>query len=105
MSELGDTIIEVGPFAPGEEMGGLGMALHRSADLNELRDELIAGRKAVALLADLVDADPCCFDHNGGCQAHGYLSLEPGEKCPHERAKQLLVDLNQRADEHTEACR
>lgn len=45
---LADTIIEVGPFAPGEEMGGLGMALHRSADLNELRDELIELRAIVA---------------------------------------------------------
>ena len=26
--------------------------------------------------------EPCWFDHHGGCQAHGYLSLEPGEHCP-----------------------
>lgn len=37
------------------------------------------------------DGDPCSFDHHGGCQAHGYLSLEPGEKCPHAEAKELLA--------------
>lgn len=44
------------------------------------------------LISDLTDADPCHFDHHGGCQAHGYLSLEPGELCPHAEAKQLLND-------------
>lgn len=28
--------------------------------------------------------------HHGGCQAHGYLSLQPGELCPHQEAKNLL---------------
>ena len=44
------------------------------------------------LIADLVDPDPCSFDHHGGCQAHGYLSLEPGEVCPQAEAKQWLAD-------------
>jgi hypothetical protein len=43
------------------------------------------------LLADLIDPDDCWFDHHGGCQAHGYLSLKPGEKCPHAEAKELLA--------------
>jgi hypothetical protein len=48
------------------------------------------------LLADLVplddDAtDACWFDHHGGCQAHGYLSLELGEKCPVAEARELLA--------------
>lgn len=42
------------------------------------------------LLDDLADRDPCWFDHHGGCQAHGYLSLEAGERCPHARARELL---------------
>lgn len=42
------------------------------------------------LLDDLTDADDCCFDHHGGCRAHGYLSLEPGQTCPHAAAKALL---------------
>lgn len=44
-SHLGDLIIEVGPFVPGEELGGFGMALQRGADLNDLRNELIALRR------------------------------------------------------------
>jgi hypothetical protein len=43
------------------------------------------------LLESLVDDDPCWFDHNGGCQAHGYLALEPGEVCPQEELKRLLA--------------
>lgn len=42
------------------------------------------------LLESLTDRDDCWFDHDGGCQAHGYLSLKPGEMCPHAEAKQLL---------------
>lgn len=45
----------------------------------------------VDLLRSLVDEDNCWFDHHGGCQAHGFLSLEPGEKCPHAEAKELLA--------------
>jgi hypothetical protein len=48
-------------------------------------------RAALRLIADLVDSDDCWFDHHGGCQAHGYLSLEPGEKCPQQEAKELLA--------------
>lgn len=101
MSELGDTIIEVGPFAPGEEMGGLGMALHRSADLNELRDELIELRRLKA-----------------AAEAHGHFMVFVNfwndtatlDHVPCGTELQLgdgdtLADLNQRADEHTEVCR
>lgn len=42
-----------------------------------------------ALLAELTDPDPCRFDHHGYCQAHGYFETEP--KCPHARAKDLLL--------------
>jgi len=43
------------------------------------------------LLDSLIDADECWFDHHGGCQAHCYLSLEPGELCPMQEAKNLLA--------------
>ncbi len=46
----------------------------------------------VDLLNDLVDPDPCWFDHHGGCQAHGYISLQPGEVCPEEATKRLIAD-------------
>lgn len=42
------------------------------------------------LIRDLADPDPCWYDHHGGCQAHGYLSLERGERCPHAVAKELI---------------
>lgn len=57
-------------------------ALHRHKERAE---------RALNLIADLVDPDDCWFDHHGGCQAHGYLSLEPGEKCPQQEAKELLA--------------
>ncbi len=46
---------------------------------------------ALRLIRDLTDRDDCWFDHHGGCQAHGYLSLEPREKCPQQEAKELLA--------------
>ena len=45
----------------------------------------------VELLEALIDPEECCFDHHGGCQAHGYLSLEPGERCPQAEARELLA--------------
>ena len=50
--------------------------------------ELAAVREA---LHDHVDPEPCWFDHHGGCQEHGYLSLKPGEVCPSAAAKALLA--------------
>lgn len=47
--------------------------------------------KALRVLADVVDRDDCWLDHHGVCQAHGYLSLEQGEKCPQYEAKELLA--------------
>jgi hypothetical protein len=39
------------------------------------------------LIRDLIDPEECWFDHHGGCQAHGYISLQPGEICPQAAAK------------------
>lgn len=46
-----------------------------------------------------IDPAPCSFDHDAGCQAHGYLSLGPGEKCPQQEAKDLLAEYGRRNDE------
>jgi hypothetical protein len=46
--------------------------------------------QALKLLWLLVDGDPCWFDHNYSCQAHGWFGMEQGELCPHEEAKRLL---------------
>lgn len=43
------------------------------------------------LIRDLADPEPCSFDHHGGCQAHGYLDLKPGELCPQYDAKVWLA--------------
>lgn len=40
-------------------------------------------------LRSLIDDAPCEFDHHGGCQAHGYLSLESGEMCPQQQLKDI----------------
>lgn len=45
----------------------------------------------VDMVRPLIDREPCDFDHAGGCQAHGYLGLEPGELCPQEEAKRWLA--------------
>jgi hypothetical protein len=46
---------------------------------------------SVDLLESLVDSGNCWYDHHGGCQEHGYISLQPGELCPHYEAKQILA--------------
>lgn len=58
---------------------------------------------AVLLVEALVDEDDCWFDHHGGCQAHGFLSLEPGEKCPHAEAKELLARYDATSEQSGEA--
>jgi len=62
------------------------------ANVAEVLDEAMRERESQMrqLIRDMVDPDLCWFDHHGGCQAHGYLSLKPGELCPHMEAKQLL---------------
>jgi len=65
--------------------------------MQRLKDE------AIVVLALLVDPEPCDhFDHHGDCQTHGTGATRP---CPHARAKALLAELVQRAEEHTEVCR
>lgn len=46
--------------------------------------------EVLRLLAELVDGDPCWWDHNHSCQAHGFFYIPQGEHCPHEEAKALL---------------
>lgn len=46
------------------------------------------------LLESLVDDGDCWFDHHGGCQEHGYLSLEPGEVCPQQQIKDMLSGVS-----------
>ena len=48
-------------------------------------------RRALDLLESLVDPAPCYFDHHGGCQAHSFLDLPAGVKCPNAEAQGLLA--------------
>lgn len=48
--------------------------------------------RTYGIIRDLVDDDACWFDHHGGCQAHGYLSLQPGEICPVEDGRRWLKE-------------
>lgn len=47
-------------------------------------------QQALILIRDLVDEDDCWLDHDGGCQAHGYISLQHGQTCPQQDAKDML---------------
>jgi hypothetical protein len=40
------------------------------------------------LIAQLIDPDPCRYDHHGYCQAHSLHSAP----CPHEQAKALGIE-------------
>ena len=43
------------------------------------------------LIEDLTDPDPCQWDHNHSCQAHGHFYIDQGELCPVEEAKRLIA--------------
>jgi len=88
MSKAVDLIAELRGFAEGST----------SARASLMRDAADTLEQALTLVRDFTDADPCWFDHNGGCQAHGYLTIARGQMCPHEEAKLLLADP---ATEHT----
>ncbi|ASX98968.1 hypothetical protein SEA_ROSIEPOSIE_73 [Arthrobacter phage RosiePosie] len=53
-------------------------------------DDLVKVADIRPIIRDLLDPDPCERDHNGGCQAHLYLSLKPGDTCPQQTAKNWL---------------
>lgn len=59
-----------------------------------LGDELIMLRRLLAEFADPDDDSDCRFDHHGGCQEHGHLSIEPGEMCPYAEAQQYLREVH-----------
>lgn len=58
------------------------------SDISKDKDETFTVTRE--FLESFVDEDPCWFDHHGGCQAHGYLSLEHGELCPQAELKAIL---------------
>ena len=48
------------------------------------------------LIGLLAHDDPCWFDHHGGCQAHGFLELQHGERCPVSRAQEISEQVEGR---------
>lgn len=51
------------------------------------------------LIWDLVDPNPCTYDHRGDCQEHGWYSA--GRVCPHARAKTMLTWLDNEQERPT----
>ncbi|TYB71189.1 hypothetical protein FXF51_01765 [Nonomuraea sp. PA05] len=52
----------------------------------------------VELLDALSDPEPCYFDHDGGCQAHGPTFTYP--RCPHAHARELLATTREEPEDH-----
>ena len=50
----------------------------------------------VALAESLIEPEQCSFDHHGGCQSHGYLTLEPGWMCPQADLKRRVAAVRKR---------
>lgn len=69
------------------------MTVAKSEDLQKPEVFEWAKTELLPLLLDIQDSEPCWFDHNGGCQAHGYISLRPGETCPQADVKELISAL------------
>jgi len=50
--------------------------------------------EAISIINDLVDNEPCSYDHHGHCQAHGWPHFDP--PCPHARAKKFIKKYSSR---------
>lgn len=48
---------------------------------------------ATAIIHGLTDPDPCEYDHNHSCQAHGDFYIPAGEMCATQRAKDFLASI------------
>ncbi|WP_327139382.1 hypothetical protein [Nocardia sp. NBC_01327] len=77
-------------FAKDSKRLGIHDAASAGEELLQLRSLVIA----------FTDSGACWHDHHGGCQAHGYLRLEPGELCPHAVAKQLIAEWDSEVKDH-----
>ena len=88
------SVFEVGSpgLAHGRGLGAVGGM--RGIDIGRARateDRMEEVKRLLELICDLSDGEECEFDHHGGCQAHGYLSLKPGERCPMGEANEIAA--------------
>ena len=66
------------------------LLLDQIPDMLESLDAMSKAEPA-SLLRALVDPDPCDWDHNHSCQAHGFFYIPQGEKCPNQAAQDWLA--------------
>lgn len=59
-------------------------------DICEQLKELLKGCREV--IYNLIDDEPCCFDHHGYCQTHGWMSVDI---CSNEQGKELLTKIDE----------
>jgi hypothetical protein len=50
---------------------------------------MFMNKEVLQLLEDMVDSNPCDFDHHGHCQEHGWTNTDD-RLCPQIRIKNLL---------------
>ena len=60
----------------------------RDAEVAELKAKIAESQ---AIVAELLDPDPCNWDHNHSCQGHGFYYIPQGEMCPNERGRQYVA--------------
>ncbi len=46
--------------------------------------------EATRLITNLVDPDPCEYDHNHSCQTHGDFYIPKGQQCATQEAKDWI---------------
>lgn len=83
-----------GPFADYDEDDRNEWLAMADAAIAAHLDALKADGYVIApaqLIEDLTDPDPCQWDHNHSCQAHGHFYIDQGELCPVEEAKRLIA--------------
>lgn len=109
MTSLADQIIEHGPFESGSLMlASFASELLQAGPLNQLRDELIEGRKLRAAAEAREQYDVFGFGEPGEF-GYGAVALKC-LRCPWQHETDTTVDtltlaeLVRRADEHSEEC-
>lgn len=103
-----DSLLRSEPEPDDEELWGLRQEIAADAAREQSLWEERTQREALAdialqllpVLADLTDDDPCAYDHDGHCRAHGWSTAAP--TCPHARSRRLVSQLK---TEHPELFR